>query len=173
MSDEPNIPSVPDPLRGEPMIDVEDPLLPAFSFQFDMRERFLAAMRDAIELLRNSPDPIELRCERALAILDNAIDPEDVQRWNKEGRPLPSLPDIIAERGLAIDNYVGALYRSVGLDRFNIWGYDARHDDWFLVDETLAVDEARRTLAERDGNAPTDVEYLMLPVGEDPSVSTL
>jgi len=176
---EPNIPAVPDIMRGEPVIDFEDPLLPAFSFQFDMRERFMQTLREVLTVLReittiDATDPEQIgwvteRIELARSLIDKTLDPADVERWNIEGRPLPSIPDVIARRGAAIDSYVGAIYASVGLDRFNIWAYDPRNDAWSMVDGPLNPEEAREALRERFMTAPVDIEYEMVAVEDDPN----
>lgn len=77
-----------------------NPLGPLFAIQHDFRERFQEALVDIIEASAKYADPQE-RADAMLRIAQQAIDPEEVERWFEAGRPLPRLEAMIGEDQLA------------------------------------------------------------------------
>ena len=140
-----------------------------------MRERFLCALRDAVEVLRQidtiDPEhtgPTLERIELARSIIELALDPDAIAQWNLEGRPLPSIPETVASRGEAIDGAVSGIAPMVGPARFDVWAYNADVDVWVVVDPELSPGEARAALKALEEDPPSGVEYMMLPVNETP-----
>ena len=109
--------------------------------------------------------PAQERIELARSIIDHALDPDAIEQWNVEGRPLPSIPDVVASRGEAIDEAI------IGIDelgRFNVWGYDSTIDHWAIVDELLNAGQAHEALVALEEDPPSSMEYLILPVNQVP-----
>jgi hypothetical protein len=73
-------------------IDVENPMLPAFAMQHDLRERYLHALEEIIDCLSHAGT-----AEEALTIAKVAVDPKLIEAWSREGRPLPWLDEIFGE----------------------------------------------------------------------------
>jgi len=101
-----DFPQIPD---GFPVVDIENPLLEIFAYQHDLRERFLVAIKDAIELI----DSESCGISEVADVLRAAIDDDKIGEWVEAGRPLPSLDIPMAEQ---IEKFNASVDRALALD---------------------------------------------------------
>ncbi len=80
--------------EGFPIIDIENPLLEVFALQHDLRERYLVAITEVIELI----DSESCGMAEIVEVLRAAIDEDKIREWIDNGRPLPSLDVPMAEQ---------------------------------------------------------------------------
>lgn len=81
-------------MNYEPMIDPMDPLLSAFTWQHDLRERFLRALEQIIAVDQTSSDAAA-QCRH---IAEEAIDDDKIREWDEAKRPIPWLDEVVGEQ---------------------------------------------------------------------------
>lgn len=82
-------------------IDIFDPLLPAFAFQHDLRERFLEALED-IASMKVADRHYKAAFERCVEIAKQATDEQLIADWDDAGRPL-RMDSEIGEEAIKVD----------------------------------------------------------------------
>lgn len=88
-------------------IDIFDPLLPAFAFQHDLRERFLEALEE-IASMSVEGRQYKVAFERCIEIAKRAIDEELIAEWDDAGRPL-RMDSEIAEEAARVDSLLALI----------------------------------------------------------------
>jgi hypothetical protein len=80
-----------------PVIDVLDPLVPAYTKQFFLRERFLHALEEVVAILHATPDDNERSPDAKLddirQLVLEALNTESIGRFIADGYPCPWMPE--------------------------------------------------------------------------------
>lgn len=79
----------------EAAIDPTDPLLEHFAFQHDFRERYQHALE---EILKVNATPLiswETAGRLMIKLAAEALDIEEIRKWQEAGRPLPWIDETI------------------------------------------------------------------------------
>lgn len=91
---------------------IANPLLPGYALQHDLRERFLHAL---VEIINVEPEPRAYRAAflKCQEIARGAVDVDSITEWVANGRPLPWLDEVLGEAAKELTDAVVALSPSI------------------------------------------------------------
>lgn len=92
----------------KPVLNLDDPLLPHFVYQHDLRARLWHALEEIVEAVHSSEDPQDVLAG-VKAIATDAIDPRSVREWVMAGRPLPYIEPSDSELATALNEALAEL----------------------------------------------------------------
>ena len=91
-----------------PRLDLDDPLLVHFVYQHDLRARLWHQLEEIVDVLRSDDDP-EDKVAAARAMAEDAVNPQSVIAWLREGRPLPYIESQNPELTESLNNAIESL----------------------------------------------------------------
>lgn len=91
-----------------PRLDLEDPLLVHFVYQHDLRARLWHALEEIVDVVTSDAEDIDKVAAVTSMALD-AINPDSVIAWVREGRPLPYVKPANPELAESLNNALATL----------------------------------------------------------------
>jgi hypothetical protein len=86
----------------KPVLNLDDPLLPHFVYQHDLRARLWHSLEEIVSVLNSGEDPEDI-VAAVKSIATDAIDVRSVRAWVLAGRPLPYIEPSDSELAVALN----------------------------------------------------------------------